>query len=73
MDESVTNVDLVWPARPNFSLPLIKFKVHGYSGPGLLGDVMAYAFFVPKLFPLVSFGGNIFTSLVHRLLADTGL
>ena len=27
MDKSVTNVDLVWPARPNFSLPLIKFKV----------------------------------------------
>ena len=27
MDKSVTNVDLVCPARPNFSLPLIKFKV----------------------------------------------
>ena len=27
MDKRVANVDLVWPARSNFSLPLIKFKV----------------------------------------------
>ena len=72
MDKCMANVDLVWPARPNFLLTLIKLKVHGYSGPGWLGDIMAYVL-VPKLFPPVGFGGNIFTSLVHRLLADTGL
>ena len=33
MDKSVANVDLVCPARPNFSLPLIKFKV-GIAGLG---------------------------------------
>ena len=42
MDKCMANVDLVWPARPNFLLTLIKFKVHGYSGPGLLEDIMAY-------------------------------
>ena len=33
MDKSVANVDLVWPARSNFSLPLIKCKV-GIAGLG---------------------------------------
>ena len=50
MDKRVANVDLVWPARPNFSLPLIKFKVHGYSGPGWLGDAMAYPFLFSNYF-----------------------
>ena len=33
MDKHVANVDLVWPARSNFSSPLIKFKV-GLVGLG---------------------------------------
>ena len=33
MDKHVANVDLVWHARPNFSLSLIKFKV-GLAGLG---------------------------------------
>ena len=33
MDKCMANVDLVWPARPNFSLSLIKFKV-GLVGLG---------------------------------------
>ena len=36
MDKCMANVDLVWPARPNFSLTLIKFKV-GLVGLGCFG------------------------------------
>ena len=64
-----------WPslaARPNFSLPLIKFK-RGLAGLGCFKGYHGIPFLVPKLIPPVGFDGNIFTSLVHWLLAGTCL
>jgi len=54
-----------WPSlatRPNFSLPLIKFK-RGLAGLGCFKGYHGIPFLVPKLFPPVGIGGIIFTPL----------